>query len=81
MTTIQDVPSPISNDDLLVGAGEIGAFLKCSERRAWYMLEKKNIPAFKIGKKWHARRSTLLRFIEEQEQHTLSAGAKSSVRE
>ncbi len=63
------------NDDLLVGADEIGKFLNCNKRRAFYLLETRQVPAFKIGKLWHARRSTLLRFMEEQEQ----AGGAPSV--
>lgn len=56
------------NDDLLVGADEIGNFLNCNKRRAFYLLETRQVPAFKIGKLWHARRSMLTKFFEEREQ-------------
>ena len=52
--------------DLLDGAREIGVELdwmkpngQVNERRVYYALERGYIPAFKIGKKWCARRSEL----------------------
>ena len=80
--TITPDPSPTDqNGDLLVGAAEIGKFLGADQRRAFYLLITGQVPAFKIGRLWHARRSTLTRFFEEQEQHALSAGTESSVQE
>ncbi len=80
--TVSPRPTPADpSDDLLVGADEIGKFLGANTRRAFYLLETRQVPSFKIGRLWHARRSTLTKFFEEQEQQTLSAGAKSSVRE
>ena len=55
------------SDDLLVGAEAIGAFWGCSKRRAFYMCERKNIPAFKIGRVWHARKSTLIAHVRRLE--------------
>ncbi len=75
MTKIPNVSLSKPNDDLLVGADEIGKFLNCNKRRAFYLLETRQVPAFKIGKLWHARRSTLLRFMERQEQ---ASGAPSA---
>ena len=75
------MPAPDSNGDLLTGAEEIAKFLNVNPRRAFHLLEKGLIPGFRLGKRWCARRSRLTRFFEEQEQHTLSAGAKSSVQE
>ena len=47
------------NDDMLVGAEEIADFMKCNKRQAFYLLERRLIPSFKIGARWHARISTL----------------------
>lgn len=55
-------------DNLLVGADEIGTYLKRNPRQAFYLLERKLIPAFKIGRRWHARKSTLDAFLIAQEQ-------------
>ena len=55
------------SDDVLTGAAEIAAHLGCSERRSYYMLERRIIPGFKLGRIWHMRRSTYLAFIEERE--------------
>jgi hypothetical protein len=60
-------------DDLLDGAGEIAAFLGWPKRRVFYALERGQIPGFKIGNKWHARRSTLTAHIARLEQNTEEA--------
>jgi hypothetical protein len=57
-------------DDLLEGAEAIGAFLfgpGAKARRAFYLIEKSMIPHFRIGKRIMARKSTLLKWLEEQE--------------
>ena len=36
-------------------------------RAAYYLLEKREIPGFKIGNIWYARRSTLLNHVAELE--------------
>jgi hypothetical protein len=62
-------------DDLLNGAEEIAIFLGWPTRRVFYLLERGRIPGFKIGAKWHARRSTLITHIarlEEQRDAALS---------
>ncbi len=46
-------------EDLLTGAVQIAAFVGVEPRRAFYLLERGHLPAFKIGAKWHARKSTL----------------------
>ena len=55
------------SDDMLNGADNIAAFLGQPVRRVYYLLERKQLPAFKLGTSWHARRSTLLRFIAKKE--------------
>lgn len=54
-------------DDLLSGAEEIAGFIGASQRRGFYLLETKKLPGFKIGSRWHARKSTLLKWITDQE--------------
>ena len=54
-------------DDMLVGADEIAPHIKKSERQARWLLESKRLPAFKIGGKWHMRKSTYRAFIERLE--------------
>ena len=55
-------------DDVLKGAREIGEFLGMSERRVYWLLENNQIPAFKLGTSWYARKSKLMAHIEELEQ-------------
>ena len=44
-----------SDHDMMTGAAEIAEFIGSNERRAFYLLEKRLIPGFKIGERWHAR--------------------------
>jgi len=54
-------------DDLLDGMPAIARFYGCTERRGYYLAENRLIPAFKVGEKWCARKSTLTRHIESLE--------------
>jgi hypothetical protein len=54
-------------DDLLDGAAAIAEFTGWSERRVFYLAETKQLPCFKVGSKWCARRSTLREYIEKLE--------------
>ena len=60
--------------DLLEGAEAIAAALygadkaKAKRRRVFYMHEKKLLPTFSMGSVICARRSTLAKFLEQQEQ-------------
>jgi hypothetical protein len=64
---------PALADDLLRGAQAIAAFLGCEAREIHYLEERRKSgrrvswPIFKVDGRYHARRSTLLAFIEEQE--------------
>ena len=52
---------PLAND-LLNGVKEIGDFIgETSVRRVYYILEQKQIPAFKVGTLWKARKSEIAR--------------------
>jgi hypothetical protein len=59
-------------DDLLHGMGAICRFLNIKERQGYDLAERGRLPLFKLGgKTWEARKSTLLRHIEQ-----LEAGGK-----
>ncbi len=62
--------------DLLRSTKEIAAVLNCSVRQAQYLCEKGQIPVFKIGNIWHARRASLERHLERLEQAAV-AGANA----
>jgi hypothetical protein len=53
--------------DTLAGAAEIARFLGKTVRQANYLLETRQIPAFKLGGRWHMRRSTYGAFVERLE--------------
>jgi hypothetical protein len=53
--------------DTLEGVAAIAEFLGKSERRTHYLVENKRLPAFKLGGRWHMRKSTYQTFIERLE--------------
>jgi hypothetical protein len=59
--------------DTLEGAAAIAAFLGKSERQTNYLLEKRQIPAFKLGGKWHMRKSTFAAFVQRLEADCMKA--------
>lgn len=66
-------PAATIRDDLLRGAEEIAEFMfgdRTHRRKIYYLTSdlKKGMPHFKIGSLTCARKSTLLRWIAEQEQ-------------
>ncbi len=54
-------------DDLLSQAEQIGEFIGEDERRTYRLLETGQIPGFKMGGRWYARKSTLLEHIAKLE--------------
>jgi excisionase family DNA binding protein len=54
-------------NDMLDGIQEIAKFLGTPLRRTYDWAERGKIPAFKIDRKWQARKSTLRRHIERLE--------------
>lgn len=56
-----------TESDFLHGAAAIARFLGMSNRRAYYALERGDLPAFKIGSIWTARKSTLLEDVARRE--------------
>jgi hypothetical protein len=64
-------PTDAISTDTLTGAAEIAAFLGKTERQIVHLLWKRKIPAFKLGGRWHMRKSTYRAHIER-----LEAGAR-----
>lgn len=58
-------------NDRLKGAKAIADFMGEDPRRIFYLLEQRLIPAFKLGGRWNARKSTLLKHIEKLESEAL----------
>jgi hypothetical protein len=61
-------------DDILRGIPRIARFLGETERRAYYIAETGQIPAFKQGKLWLARKSTLRRHYDHLEAKHVERG-------
>ncbi|MDB5405212.1 MAG: hypothetical protein JWL84_124 [Rhodospirillales bacterium] len=54
-------------DDMIKGVKGIAAYIGFSEDATQRLLDKKAIPGFKIGQRWHMRRSTYMAMIEARE--------------
>ena len=67
--------------DLIRSTKGIADALGCTARQARYLCETSQIPVFKIGSRWHARRATLERFIEEREAAAVVAARAESTDE
>ena len=61
---------PAIADDTLEGSRAIASYIGKSQRRTEYLLETKQLPAFKIGIKWNMRKSTYRSHIERLEAAT-----------
>ncbi len=67
------------SQDLLCGADEISEFIFGDpkyRRRVYYLAERSKLPIFRLRSQLCARKSSLLKFVEEQE--TRHAGHPSS---
>jgi hypothetical protein len=53
--------------DTLKGVTAIATFLGKTSRETHYLVEKKQLPTFKLGGRWHMRKSTYRAFIERLE--------------
>ncbi|ASY69738.1 hypothetical protein SF83666_c23220 [Sinorhizobium fredii CCBAU 83666] len=62
-----NIQSPIGLD-ILTGAKEIARFLNLTPRQVSWHHEQGNLPTFLMGRTVCARKSTLLKWIEDQEQ-------------
>ena len=63
-------------EDTLEGAAAIAIFIGKSVRQTQWLLEAKQLPAFKMGaaRKWHMRKSTYLGFVERLEAEAAKSG-------
>jgi hypothetical protein len=64
-------PKPEFANDMLRGAEEISTFLFGSaeqRRRVYHLIATSNFPSFKLGSMICARKSVLLKWVEDQEQ-------------
>lgn len=60
---------PTLGDDMIQGIRGIADFLGMQERTAYHLASSGRLPgAFKLGRLWYARRSTLLENIRQLEQ-------------
>jgi hypothetical protein len=57
---------PTLADDLLDGATAIAKFTGFKVRRVFYLCEQGELPAFKIGTRWCARKSELLTILRSE---------------
>jgi hypothetical protein len=63
-------PDPQFAQDLLCGAAEIAEFLfgdRKYRRKVFYLAERSRLPIFRLRTQLCARKSTLLKFVEDQE--------------
>jgi hypothetical protein len=67
---------PLS-DDLMIGVKPIAEFTGQSKRRIFHMLASGQLPGFKLGNKWAARKSTLQQHIVERERAAAKPERKS----
>lgn len=70
-TTAHLVVAPVADatveGDLLLGAGAIAKFLGVTRRQVYHLVYGQVIPSFKAGGTVAARKSSLIRWMEEQE--------------
>jgi excisionase family DNA binding protein len=58
--------------DLLSGAEAIASYIGVKPRRIYHLAETRRLPVFRIGSTLCARRSTLLRWIEDMERAAIT---------
>lgn len=61
------------SDDVLHGAQEIASFLGTNRKKIYDLAARRALPVFKMGETVCARKSTLLTWIQTQEQRGASA--------
>ena len=68
-------------DDILRGAVEIGDFLfgnRNERRRVYYLATTSRLPVFRMGSMICARKSVLLKWIQDQEERRGSNGGSTT---
>jgi hypothetical protein len=71
-------------EDFLRGAGAIAEFLfgnRELRRKAYHLVETSNLPVFKLGSMICARKSVLLKWIQDQEERHAGENRKQSIRQ
>jgi hypothetical protein len=63
------------HDDLMIGVKPIAKFTGQPARRVFHMLASGQLPGFKLGNKWAARKSTLQQHIVEREREAAARKA------
>lgn len=76
--TSTPIPSGDIGADTLEGAAQIATFLGKSVRQTNNLLETRQLPAFKLGKLWHMRKSTYRAFVERREAEALNSATKQA---
>ena len=67
-TTSQPESDCVLSADMLNGVKEIAGFLGFAERRTFHLCATGQLPGvFKIGRCWHARKSSLLQAVQRME--------------
>ncbi len=66
-TEMKTVASASKHSDLLHGVAAIAKFLNLRERQARHHIAEGRIPTFTLGRRVCARKSSLLRWLDEQE--------------
>jgi hypothetical protein len=59
--------------DLLSGAEAIATFIGVKPRRVYHLVEIRRLPVFRMGSTLCARRSTLVRWIEDMERAAIDS--------
>jgi hypothetical protein len=67
-------------DDTLEGTRAIAEFIGKTERQTDHLLQSKHLPAFKLGGRWHMRKSTFAGHIERLEAEAAKAVAEQTSR-
>ena len=62
-------------NDLIAGAAAIGTYIGKTQRQAEHLIEKREIPVFKLGGIWHMRKSRFAAHLEKLEATTAQAAA------
>lgn len=79
-TAPQALPHQLA-DDLLSGADEIAKFLfgpDGSRRKVYYLAKHTRLPVFRFGAQLCARKSILMRYIEDQECRDVTSNMKET---
>jgi hypothetical protein len=62
--------------DTLEGIEAIAGYIGKSQRRVYYLCETRQIPVFKLGGKWHLRKSTYAAHIARLEADAAGTAAQ-----